>query len=113
MTRTILVAAVVAAAIATGGCALTSGFDVQSQRSYELASEDFTTTVQSLTVFYEAGKIDEELWQTAIVPLIEEGDALLDRWEAALAAGEVDAAEVLRPALRGLVIRLSVYLATQ
>lgn len=120
--RKILSAIVVGAAVAAAtvpavsmtGCAAVRGLYGETEAEvFTNINEDFTVIVDSLTILYELGEIDEQTWRTIILPLIEEGNEFLDAWSQAIVDGRSIDRQTYRSAVRGIITRLTVYLATE
>lgn len=101
----ILAAFLLAMLVVASGCALFDS-DATPRAKFIDAQEAYIVVVQSLLLARDAGLIDEETYRSDILPIILEGDSLLDRMEIMVAQERFDEVELLRMSLLSIVLRL-------
>lgn len=87
------------------GCALFDA-DASPLEKYAAAQETYIVLVGSLVTARDLELIDADDFERDILPIILEGDALLDRMEVMVLADEIDEVELLRQSLIGIILRL-------
>lgn len=93
--------------VGLSSCALLDS-DATPMQKYTDTQEAYILLVEGVLASRDAGLIEEDKYQAIYLPLILEGDVLLDRMKLALESGDDMTVELLRSSLLSIIIRLQV-----
>lgn len=100
--RRMIGAALVAGAVALGGCAMFQ--PSEDTTAYEQAQDPFIVLLSALVLAKQADEISQEDWDRVFLPLIERGNSILDRLAE---SPEATLADALRAELNEIVLELA------
>jgi hypothetical protein len=90
------------------------GFDIETPKGqYDVAQEAYIAAIRLAVTAKQSGKIDQASYDADVLPLLEEGDQLLDKMEAAALADDSTVLETYRVLLEAVNRRLLQYVAAK